>query len=360
LTARPSARHALDQRGAPRDPDLVPTLLAKYGARVKDRLAGYLRGQRTGHVAYLYDLLRDYPSRGGRALRPSLCIASARAFGGAEDDALNSAVALEILHNAFLIHDDIEDLSEQRRGRPTLHAIHGVPLAVNAGDAMTVLGLSPLLDNCSSLGMQTAFRVLQEADTMCRDAVEGQALELGWRRENAVDLDESDYLRMVLKKTCSYTTIFPLRVGAIVARSASADLDQLSRFGFFLGAAFQIQDDLLNLVGDARSYGKELAGDLWEGKRTLMLIHLLAHAAPDERSWLRAFLASPRHALTAGDVGRVQALMDRHGSIEYGRAIAHACAGAAVHEFSAAFAGVKPGRDRDFVEQLCTWVLRRS
>jgi geranylgeranyl diphosphate synthase type II len=347
---------------APAEPaaDLVPALLDEYGQRAKGALRDYLRAAGSGHLAYLYDLLRDYPSRGGRSLRPSLCIAAAKAFGASLDEALNSAVALEILHNAFLIHDDIEDLSEQRRGRPTLHELHGVPLAVNAGDAMTVLSLRPLLDNCRTLGTYTAFRVLEEAERMGREAVEGQALELGWRRENAVDLDEADYLRMVLKKTCSYTTIFPLRVGAIVAGRDGPVLDQLSRFSFFLGAAFQIQDDLLNLIGDPEAYGKETAGDLWEGKRTLMLIHLLGHAAPEDKAWLTQQLARPRADITGADVARMRGLMDQHGSIEHGRAIAHGCAGAALHEFSQAFADVPPSTDRDFVEQLCTWVLRRA
>ncbi|HVU52625.1 MAG TPA: polyprenyl synthetase family protein [Polyangia bacterium] len=345
---------------AARRADLVPSLLDEYGLKAKESLRDYLRRSGSGHLAYLYDLLRDYPSRGGRSLRPSLCIAAAKAFGGSLGEALNSAVALEILHNAFLIHDDIEDLSEQRRGRPTMHELHGVPLAVNAGDAMTVLSLRPLLDNCRTLGTYTAFRVLEEAERMGREAVEGQALELGWRRENAVDLDEADYLRMVLKKTCSYTTIFPLRVGAIVAGQGGPVLDRLGHFAFLLGAAFQIQDDLLNLTGDPKAYGKETAGDLWEGKRTLMLIHLLRSVGPEDKAWLTRQLGLPRERVQAADVARVRALMDEHGSIEYGRAIAHGCAGAALHEFSVAFAGVPPGDDRDFIEELCTWVLRRT
>jgi geranylgeranyl diphosphate synthase type II len=351
---------ARPETASARGDDLVPALLDEYGLRAKQRLAEVLRGQGSGHLAYHYDLLRDYPSRGGRSLRPTLCMAAAKAFGGSLDDALNSAVALEILHNAFLIHDDVEDLSERRRGRPTLHELHGVPVAVNAGDAMTVLSLRPLLDNRRTLGAHTALRVLEEAERMGREAVEGQALELGWRRENAVDLDEADYLRMVLKKTCSYTTIFPVRVGAIVAGRDDDGLDRLSQFSFFLGAAFQIQDDLLNLVGDPKDYGKETAGDLWEGKRTLMLIHLLGRVGAGERAWLRALLGSPRAAITADDVARVRRLMEDHGSLEHGRAFAHACAGAALHEFSVAFAGVPPSRDRDFIERLCTWVIDRS
>jgi geranylgeranyl diphosphate synthase type II len=169
-----------------------------------------------------------------------------------------------------------------------------------------------------------------------------------------------DYLRMVLKKTCSYTTIFPLRVGALIAGRGQAELDGLSRFAFFLGAAFQIQDDLLNLLGDSRAYGKEIAGDIAEGKRTLMLIHLLGHATTEERGWLKELLGAPRARRGQDEVRDVLALMERYGSIEYGRRFAHACAGAALHEFAAAFAGARPGADRDFIERLCTWVIERS
>src|SRR6185295_11640714 len=211
---------------------------------------------------HLYNLVADYPRRGGRMLRPSLCLATARAFGAALEDAVRSAVALELLHNAFLVHDDVEDDSEERRGRPTLHALHGVPVAVNVGDALALLGLRALMDNRRALGTRLTGRVLEEAERMARESIEGQALELGWRRDNAVALSDADYLEMVLKKPCWYTTIFPTRVGALIGRCSDADLERFVRFGFFLGAAFQIQDDLLNLEGDRSRYGKERDGDI--------------------------------------------------------------------------------------------------
>jgi len=131
-------------------------------------------------------------------------------------------------------------------------------------------------------------------------------VELGWRRDNALSLSDADYLEMVLKKTCWYTTIYPSRVGALIGTRSARDLDRFVRFGFFLGAAFQIQDDLLNLEGDERRYGKELNGDIWEGKRTLMLIALLRAATDDERARLGAFLSIPRPARQAADVAWVR------------------------------------------------------
>ena len=191
-----------------------------------------------------------------------------------------SATAIEMLHNAFLVHDDVEDESELRRGQPTMHAEHGVPLAVNAGDMLNALSLRMLRENLPALGATLTWRVFDEFDHMMQESLEGQAMELGWVRDNRCDLTEEDYLRMVLKKTCWYSFIHPCRIGALIATRDAVDLDRFNRFGYYLGAAFQIQDDLLNLTGDQNRYGKEIGGDLLEGKRTLMLIHLFKHADP--------------------------------------------------------------------------------
>ena len=338
--------------------DLVVATLAEYGELTRVALGDYLAPREPRR--HLYDLVADYPSRGGRMLRPSLCIATACAFGAAREDAIHTAVALELLHNAFLVHDDVEDESDERRGRPTLHALHGVPLAVNVGDALTLLGLRALMDNRLRLGSWLTMRILEEAERMARETVEGQAIELGWRHDNTTDLGEADYLRMVLKKTCWYTTIWPSRVGALIGTRTDRDLDRFMRFGFFLGAAFQIQDDLLNLIGDRARYGKEIDGDIWEGKRTIMLIHLLAAASPEERARLTDFLVRPRSARSVEDVAWVRERMDAHGSIEYGRQTAHGLAGAALHEYRLIYASLPDSRDRRFVDGLVTWVLERT
>ena len=338
--------------------DLVPRLLEDYGNRTRVALCEYLRPR--APQRHLYNLVADYPRRGGRMLRPSLCLATARAFGASADEALTSAVALELLHNAFLVHDDVEDESDGRRGRPTLYAIHGVPVAINVGDALVVLGIRALTDNRRTLGTRLALCVLEEAAHMACESVEGQALELGWRRDNALYLTDADYLEMVLKKTCWYTTIFPSRVGALIGTREPQSLDRFVRFGFFLGAAFQIQDDVLNLQGDEARYGKESSGDLWEGKRTLMLIALLRAARDDERTRLSAFLSLPRPERRAADVRWVRERMAAYGCVDYARQVAHALAGAARHECTALYAGLPRTRDREFIEALPGWVLARN
>jgi len=346
-----------DRSPGPGGAQLVRTMLEEYGAVTRVALCDYL-GPREPR-RHLYNLVADYPRRGGRMLRPSLCIATARAFGASLDDAVGPAVALELFHNAFLVHDDVEDESDQRRGRPTLNALHGTPVAVNVGDALALLGLRALIDNQRTLGLALTFRILEEAERMARESIEGQAVELGWRSDGATMLGDADYLHMVLGKTCWYTTIWPLRIGALVGLRHDRGLDKFIRFGFFLGAAFQIVDDLLNLAGDPARYGKELSGDIWEGKRTLMVIHLLRVAKPTERARLASFLGRSRHERAAGEVAWVRNLMDEYGSLEYARAVAHGLAGAAMHECGLAFAGLPDSRDRQFVEGLPAWVLER-
>lgn len=337
---------------------LVRDTLEEYGALTRVVLRDYLNAGEPRR--YLYDLVSDYPERGGRALRASLCIAAARAFGADARQALGPAVALEMMHNAFLIHDDVEDESDERRGQPTLHTLYGTALAINVGDALALLSLRPLIDNQGLLGPRMTLRVLEETERMARESVEGQAIELGWRRDNATDLESEDYLFMIMKKTCWYTTIFPVRVGALIGTGGRIDLDHVVRFCFFLGAAFQIQDDVLNLVGDSKKYGKEIGGDLWEGKRTLILIHTLRRATLSERHRIRNLLGTPRQAKDEREVRWLQGLVDRHGSVEYARRTAHGLAGAALHEAEALLSGLPQSRDRDFLAALPRWVLERT
>jgi geranylgeranyl diphosphate synthase type II len=337
---------------------LVPEVLDEYGAIAREAIARYLKpGEPRRH---LYDPVADYPLRSGRMLRPSLLIASARAFGGSVEGSIPTAVALELLHNAFLVHDDVEDEGLERRGRPTLNVLHGTPLAVNVGDALATLALRPLLDNRHTLGPRLTLRILEEAERMIRESIEGQAIELGWRRDNAVGLRDEDYLQMVLKKTCSYTTMFPVRVGALIGTRDGIPLDRLTRFGFFVGAAFQIQDDVLNLVGDHRRYGKELDGDIWEGKRTLMMIRLFQRASPPELVHLVGALGRPRAERTEEDVRWIRDRMDAYGCIEHARRTAHALAGAACHEYGVAMGDLPESRDKRFLWEVAHWVLHRA
>ena len=340
------------------DGSLVSSVLREYGEATRSLLFQYLPGGEPRR--YLYDLVADYPRRGGRTFRPSLCIATARAFGMPMEMALRTAVSIEMIHNAMLIHDDVQDESEQRRGKPAMHVSEGVPIAINVGDFLSLLAMRPLLDNRNVLGPDIALRILEETERMARESAEGQAFELGWRRDNVTDIGEADYLLMVLKKTCWLCTIHPSRVGALIGSAGAIDLDRCIRFGFFLGAAFQIQDDLLNLEGDAAAYGKELGGDIHEGKRTLMLIHLVEHATAAERGRIFAMLGLARDRRTLRDVIWIRERMDAYGCIEYARQVAHGLAGAAQHEFQQLYGDLPDSRDKRFLASLPAWVIERS
>jgi len=340
-------------------PPVVSEILRDYGALVRDAVREYLPPAEPRR--YLYDLVADYPGRGGKMMRPSLCIAVARALGAPLDRLLLAAAAsIELMHNAMLVHDDIEDESDRRRGQPTLHNLWGVAMAINAGDALVVRSLRPLLAAAAYTDPRLALRIIEETEHMARESAEGQALELGWRADNVVALEERDYFEMVLKKTCWLATIHPVRLGALIAVSGRVDPAAFVRFGFFLGAAFQIQDDVLNLVGDEAAYGKESDGDLREGKRTLMIIRLLQLATAAERARLVAHLGAPLRDRGSDEVRWLRDRMEHYGCIAYACQVARAMAAAALHDYTRLFAPVPPSRDREFLEGLITWVVERN
>jgi geranylgeranyl diphosphate synthase, type II len=312
---------------------------------------------------YLYDLVTQQITSGGKGIRPALCIATCRSFGGSLEKALPSAVAIELLHNSFLIHDDVEDGSWFRRNRPTLYSEHGTAIAVNIGDAMYALSMRPLIENLNRVGPDVTLRVFREIEHMLLQSVEGQAMELGWIRDNVCDLTTDDYLRMTLKKTCWYTTIHPCRIGALVATGNSGDpvdLDRFNRFGYYLGAAFQIQDDALNLMNDRGGYGKENLGDIWEGKRTVMLIHLLNNATPDDLDRVRSFLRLPRSRRTERDVHWIAGRFSHYGSVDFAGAVARDLIQATISEFDVAYAGAPPSEHKDFIRSIIEYMIQRE
>jgi geranylgeranyl diphosphate synthase, type II len=309
---------------------------------------------------YLYDLLPIYPNRGGKGLRPGLCIATCRAFGGSTHSALKSAAALELLHNTFLIHDDLEDGSDFRRGKPTMHCVVGIPIAVNLADAMSALSMYPLVQNEDLLGGFMTREILAEVLHMVTETAEGQAMELGWMRDNTVDLTEVDYLRMTLKKTGWYTCIHPCRIGALIGSGGSIGLDRFNQFAYFMGAAFQIQDDVLNLVAEYERYGKEIGGDIWEGKRTIMLIHVLNNCDRKEKEHLTTFLAAPRQKRRADEIRWVYRLMEKYSSIDYARALARELANESLKQFDIAYAQAQECEDKTFIKQIVEFMIERE
>lgn len=336
----------------PASPGRVERDLQRYARLTRQALTSYLPDKDPSR--YLYSLLPDYPTRTGKGVRPALCLASCQAFGGSIDDALDAAVALELLHNAFLVHDDIADESTRRRGAPTLHEIHGVPLALNAGDALAFMSLQPLLETVPAL-RQHAFPILTMFQETVTQTIEGQALELGWIRDNVTDLTVGDYLRVALKKTGWYTAIQPCRVGAYIGSRGRADPGRFLRFGFFVGTAFQLRDDLLGLEDEGPDEGA--GDDVIEGKRTLMLLHLLRVAPPLEQALVRDFLRRPRAERTRDEAREIIRLMRVRGSVRYAERWLTTLARRADEEFEAAFAEAADIEHTRFIRGLVPYLL---
>jgi geranylgeranyl diphosphate synthase, type II len=309
--------------------------------------------------SYLYQPVREYPRRVGKHMRAAICLSTCEALGGDTDQALAIAAPLELLHNALLIHDDIQDGSSLRRGEVTLHERHGVPLALNAGDALAMFAVERLHEAVLVGDSVLASRLRDEFGQAVRRTVEGQALELGWQRDGVVDLRPEDYLDMAVLKTCAYTTVLPLRAGALLARAASIDLDALTALAIPLGLAFQIRDDLLSLQ-PAGAGGKDALGDLYEGKRSLAIIHLLATSSGPDRSFLRRFLKGSRAERTPAAVAQVWELLERHGSLALASAHARQFAIEARARFDKAFASTQPSPALNFLCDMIDYMVDRQ
>ena len=325
--------------------------------RVKSRVDDLILGQLLPasspirEVDLLYKMMRDYPSRQAKGMRPFLCVTSCKAAGGAEEDAILTAACIELFQNWILIHDDIEDGSELRRGEPSLHKKYTEGLALNAGDALHARMWESLLRNKKSLGTEKTVALLDEFSRMVNQTTEGQHMELGWVTARRWDLDEKDYYEMCTRKTSWYTIASPCRLGAIIAGAGSGVLDQLREFGMALGVAFQIQDDALNLVGDQKKYGKAKSDDILEGKRTLILLHLLGAAGQGERDRIVSVMNKERGAKTASDVSYVLSMVDKYDAVGYARKRAAEL----LKEAMSTLKGVSWAGDRDSVEMLSSF-----
>ncbi|MCZ6681209.1 MAG: polyprenyl synthetase family protein, partial [Candidatus Poribacteria bacterium] len=186
------------------------------------------RGHERSEVREFYEMMLDYPLRSGKGLRPAICLLMCEAFGGNPDEAFNTAAALELLQNWTLIHDDIEDGSDLRRGQPCLHQKHGIPIAINVGDGLHCKMWEMLHRNADVLGYERAFEIALEFSQLSNQVVQGQHIELSWVENNRWALTEADYWTMCVQKTASYTCVAPCRFGAIIAGAPQEKLDQLT------------------------------------------------------------------------------------------------------------------------------------
>ncbi len=270
---------------------------------------------------YLYDILDEFIARGGKRARPAMTMLACEAVGGDPMKAMSAGCAIEFFHAAALIHDDIMDASILRRGQKCAHIVHGEPLAINAGDyalglVCTIVVRDPALDDA------TKIAVLDVIGEMSARTVEGQALDVGWVRDEVYDLTPGDYMHMALGKTGYYSGIAPLKAGALIGGATSRELEALQDFGRDSSIAFQIQDDLLNILGDVDTMGKDYLSDILESKRTLMVIHCLSRAEGADRDRMVELLHLG-HDKTLEDAAEAVDLLYKYDSIGFARRMAH-------------------------------------
>jgi geranylgeranyl diphosphate synthase type II len=269
---------------------------------------------RTEQPRELSDACRYVLAGGGKRLRAILVLLSCEAVGGRAGRALEAAAAVEILHNFTLVHDDIMDGARTRRGRPTVHVRWDVNMGLLSGDILLGLAYRHLLRTRS-----TILPVLADLFTTgVIEVCEGQALDLEFESRSDVTVEE--YFGMIEKKTGRLIAL-STELGARIGGGATAHVEALGRFGHHLGRAFQIQDDLLDVVADEATFGKAIGGDIVAGKRTFLLLRALERARGRDRAVLRALLTpGRRRADTRRDfVRRVTTMYHRYGVLEEAR-----------------------------------------
>lgn len=290
-----------------------------------------------------YQSVREYPSRKGKALRPTLLLLSCEAFGGDPSKAVKTAAAMQTSEDWILIHDDIEDHSDERRGKPALHKMYGEEIAINTGDALHMVQWKILSDNIGFLDNRIVRKLFDKMFEVLMVTAEGQYLEIKTMRDSPMEMSDELFYKIADGKSAWYSIVGPIQLGAIIAGASDEDLAKIAEFGVPAGRAFQIQDDVLNLIGDVKKYGKEIGGDILEGKRTLVFAHLMRNCIPQEKAKVAEIYLKKREEKTEEDKEYVLSLMHKYGSIEYARQKARDFAKNALDSFKKNFSNL-PGK----------------
>ncbi len=268
-----------------------------------------------------YKIARDYSERMGSYRRPGLLMLCGEMFGASKEELLLPAAAMQASEDWILIHDDVEDDSEMRRGKPTLHKMYGIELAINAGDAVHIVMWKLIKDYMVKAGIEAGGAFFDKFYDMMTYTVEGQFLETNFIY-NVRDLSKGSeelYHRVINSKTCYYTVYGPMQLGAIVAGQGEGVMEAFMDIGKPAGTAFQIADDILDMTADEKSFGKKRYGDLYEGKITLMMLHAYAHAASGEKSQIDRIFKKNRADKTPEDISFLSGLIDKYKSLDYAR-----------------------------------------
>ena len=265
------------------------------------------------HLGWVDEQGHPRETSGGKLLRPTLCLLACEAVGGEWQSVLPTAAAIELVHNFSLIHDDIQDVSPERRHRPTVWWLWGQAQAINAGDAMYALA-QLALPRLQSRGISQdkiveAATILTQA---CLSLCEGQYLDVSY--ENRFDVSLDDYVEMINGKTAQLFEC-SLHLGALLGTENAKLKESLRLFGWKLGLAYQMWDDLLGIWGDEKAIGKSPQTDIMERKKTLPVIYALEKAQGKEREELLEIYH--KESLEIEDVTQVTKILDRLGARSY-------------------------------------------
>jgi len=270
--------------------------------------------------------IKEYSLRPGKRIRPILIIFGYKAFNGNnENEIIKASISIELIHSFLLIHDDIMDDDDLRRGLPTLHKVYakkyrndkiGESIAIIAGDIAFSFGNKAILQtNFSSKNKFNAMNKLHEA---ILNTGFGQLLDID--SEMKKDVNENDINKIHELKTAQYTIEAPLHIGALLAGASDDELRILSKYAIPLGRAFQIQDDILGMFGSEKKLGKPIGSDIKEGKRTLLITEALKKASPEENKFLNTCLGN--HEVTEEEIEKVRTIIKKSGSLEYSQKLA--------------------------------------
>ncbi|MFQ5823960.1 MAG: polyprenyl synthetase family protein [bacterium] len=255
----------------------------------------------------LYEPITYILESGGKRIRPILLILSCKAVGGNVEDCLDAAVAVELLHNFTLVHDDIMDQDDTRRGRPTVHKKWDTDVALLAGDGLVALAYQSLLRTNSLRINEITTNFTNAIVELC----EGQALDREFESLRGIRL--FDYLNMIEKKTARLLNI-SAKIGAIIGGGDDSEIDALGKFGLNLGLAFQIQDDLLDITSDEVTLGKTFGSDVMRRKQTFLLVHALSHADFETKRKINFLLSES--SINKPQIIEITSLFEKIGSIE--------------------------------------------
>lgn len=266
-------------------------------------------------------IVKDYPERQGKYLRPSLLLLTAEAMGIKTNKALKTAAAIQLSEDWLLVHDDIQDQSQSRRGKPTLNILHGTELAINAGDSLHIIMWRVLMDNYILLGHDKSKEIANEFYKVLRRTADGQAVEIIWSRAKG-GLSDEEWFFIADGKTAYYSIAAPLRLGGIIADASSKQLSLLDEFSIYLGRCFQLIDDILDLTSNYRGPGQKIGNDIWESKKTLVLSHLIRSASVHDYKKIIKIVDKSSESKTPEEVDWIIKKMHEYGSIIYAKNLA--------------------------------------